>query len=93
MSNNRNLRYHPFQVSLHWLVVILIFAAFLLGKSMSGLPNDPAKIPLLALHMLGREPQAAHPEALGAGLRGLRAVGLDQEARAIAIATALQMGL
>jgi cytochrome b561 len=51
MSNNRSARYHPFQVSLHWLVVILIFAAFLLGKSMSGLPNDPAKIPLLALHM------------------------------------------
>jgi hypothetical protein len=48
---------------------------------------------LLALHMLGREPQAAHPEALGAGLRGLRAVGLDQEARAIAMATVLQMGL
>jgi hypothetical protein len=48
---------------------------------------------LLALHMLGRAPQAAHPEALGAGLRGLRAVGLDQEARAIAMATALQMGL
>ena len=52
MSNNRNLRYHPLLVSLHWLVVILIFAAFLLGKSMSGLPNDPAKISLLALHML-----------------------------------------
>jgi hypothetical protein len=48
---------------------------------------------LLALHMLGREPQAAHPEALAAGLRGLRTVGLDQEARAIAMATALQMGL
>jgi cytochrome b561 len=52
MSTNRNIRYHPFQVSLHWLVVILIIAAFLLGKSMSGLPNEPAKTPLLALHML-----------------------------------------
>jgi hypothetical protein len=48
---------------------------------------------LLALHMLGGEPQTAHPEAVVAGLRGLRAVGLDQEARAIAIATALEMGL
>jgi hypothetical protein len=35
----------------------------------------------------------AHPEALAAGLRGLRPVGLNQEARAIAIATALAMGL
>ncbi len=48
---------------------------------------------LLALHLLGGAPQAAHPEALAAGLRGLRDVGLHQEARAIAMATALQMGL
>jgi hypothetical protein len=48
---------------------------------------------LLALHMLGGQPQAAHPEAVAAGLRALRAVGLNQEARAIAMATALQMGL
>jgi hypothetical protein len=48
---------------------------------------------LLALHLLGGQPEAAHPEAVVAGLRGLRAVGLDQEARAIAIATALEMGL
>jgi hypothetical protein len=48
---------------------------------------------LLALYMLGGQPQAAHPEALAAGLRALRSVGLNQEARAIAMATALQMGL
>jgi hypothetical protein len=48
---------------------------------------------LLALHMLGGRPEAAHPQAVAAALRGLRAVGLDQEARAIAIATALAMGL
>jgi hypothetical protein len=48
---------------------------------------------LLALHMLGRRPEAAHPEADTTGLRGLRVAGLNQEARAIAIATALQMGL
>jgi hypothetical protein len=48
---------------------------------------------LLALHMLGGRPEAAHPEALAAALRGLRTVGLNQEARVIAIATALTMGL
>jgi hypothetical protein len=48
---------------------------------------------LLALHMLGGRPEVAHPEALAAGLRGLRPVGLNQEARAIAIAAALAMGL
>jgi hypothetical protein len=48
---------------------------------------------LLALHMLGGGPEAAHPEAVVAGLRGLGGVGLNQEARAIAMATALQMGL
>ncbi len=51
MSTNTNARYHPLQVSLHWLVVILIFAAFLLGKYMSGIPNESEKIPLLAIHM------------------------------------------
>jgi hypothetical protein len=48
---------------------------------------------LLALHLLGGRPEAAHPQAVAAALHGLRAVGLDQEARAIAIATALAMGL
>jgi len=44
-------RYHPLQVSLHWLVVILVFAAFVLGKFMSGQPNDADKIPLLGFHI------------------------------------------
>jgi hypothetical protein len=48
---------------------------------------------LLALHLLGGQPEAAHPQALAAALGGLRAVGLNQEARSIAIATALQLGL
>ncbi len=48
---------------------------------------------LLALHMLGGAPQATHPEAVTAALQALRDVGLNQEARAIAMATALQMGL
>jgi cytochrome b561 len=52
MSTNTNVRYHPLQVSLHWLVVILIFATFLLGKYMSGIPNGSEKIPLLGIHMV-----------------------------------------
>ena len=48
---------------------------------------------LLALHMMGGRPEAAHPQAVAAALRGLRSVGLDQEARDIAIATALAMGM
>ena len=52
MSKNPPSRYHPLLVSLHWLVVILVFAAFALGKFMSGQPNDDAKIPFLWLHML-----------------------------------------
>ena len=48
---------------------------------------------LYALHMLNGQPEAAHPEVLLASLRGLRAVGLDQEARQIAVATALAMDL
>lgn len=43
--------YHPLQVSLHWLIVLLVFAAFVLGKFMSGQPNEADKIPLIGLHM------------------------------------------
>ena len=48
---------------------------------------------LYVLHMLNGQPEADHPEVLVASLRGLRAVGLDQEARQIAVATALAMDL
>ncbi len=51
MSQNTPSRYHPLQVSLHWLVVLLIAAAFVLGKNMSQLPNEPSKITPLAIHM------------------------------------------
>lgn len=51
MSQTTNGRYHPLQVILHWLTVILVFAAFVIGKSMSGQPNDAAKLTPLALHM------------------------------------------
>ena len=44
---------------------------------------------LYVLTMLDGRPQAAHPEALVASLRALRQVGLDPDARAIAVATAL----
>jgi cytochrome b561 len=52
MSKKTNARYHPLQVSLHWLVVLLIFATFLLGKYMSGIANESGKIPLLGIHMV-----------------------------------------
>jgi hypothetical protein len=44
---------------------------------------------LYVLHMLNGRPQDVHPEALVACLRALGRVGLDQDARAIAVATAL----
>ena len=44
---------------------------------------------LFVLHMLKGQPEAVHPEVLVAALRALRRVGLDRDARAIAVATAL----
>jgi hypothetical protein len=44
---------------------------------------------LYALHMLNGRPQQAHPEALVACLRALSRVGLDRDARSIAVASAL----
>jgi cytochrome b561 len=51
MPQNPPSRYHPIQVALHWLMVVLIFAAFGIGKFMSGQPNDADKLAPLALHM------------------------------------------
>lgn len=51
MSKAPPVRYHPLQVSFHWLVVVLLFAAFILGKYISGLPNDAAKIAPIGIHM------------------------------------------
>ena len=51
MQKNPPSRYHPLQVTLHWLTVILVFAALIVGKSMSRLPNDDAKLAPLAIHM------------------------------------------
>jgi len=53
MSKDTNTRYHPLQISLHWLVVALLFAAFVLAKYMSGLPNEAGKIAPLGIHMTG----------------------------------------
>ncbi len=52
MSKNIPSRYHPLQVSFHWLTVILVFAAFILGKYISGLPNEAGKIAPLGAHMI-----------------------------------------
>jgi cytochrome b561 len=51
MSKNTPARYHPLQVTFHWLIVVLVFAAFIIGKIMSDLPNDSGKITSLAIHM------------------------------------------
>ena len=39
MERTSPKRYHPLQVALHWLVVLLVFAMFIVGKSMSRLPK------------------------------------------------------
>ncbi len=51
MTQNSPKHYHPLQVTLHWLVVILVLGAFVIGKSMSGQPNDAEKLTPLAFHM------------------------------------------
>jgi cytochrome b561 len=51
MLKNSPSRYPSLLVTLHWLTVILVFAAFVVGKSMSGQPNDTAKLAPLAIHM------------------------------------------
>jgi hypothetical protein len=48
---------------------------------------------LFALHMLGEQPEAAHPEAVRLALGALRTVGLGAEARQIALLTAIAAGL
>lgn len=44
MSKTTPSRYHPIQVTFHWLTVILVFAALILGKYSSFLSNDASKI-------------------------------------------------
>ena len=52
MPQNSPKRYHPLQVTLHWLTVALVFAAFILGKYSSLLPNDASEIAPLRIHMM-----------------------------------------
>jgi cytochrome b561 len=52
MTKNAPARYHPSQVTFHWLTVILLFAMFPLGTYMSRLPNDAGKIALLTVHTI-----------------------------------------
>jgi cytochrome b561 len=52
MSQTTPSRYHPLQVTFHWLTVILVFAALILGKYSSFLPNDASEIAPLRLHMI-----------------------------------------
>lgn len=52
MSQSTPTRYHPLQVTLHWLTVLLVIATFILGKVMIQLPNDDAaKLTPMAIHM------------------------------------------
>ncbi|HQV95065.1 MAG TPA: cytochrome b [Anaerolineales bacterium] len=53
MSQSTPARYSPLMVTLHWLTAILVFAAFIVGKNMSRLPNhDASKLAPLAIHMM-----------------------------------------
>jgi cytochrome b561 len=51
MFTNKPTRYHPLQITLHWLVLVLLLSLFLVGKYMSGLPNDTGKLLPLGIHM------------------------------------------
>jgi cytochrome b561 len=44
------LRYPPTAIALHWLMALLIFAAFPLGIYMHELPLSPAKLQLYSYH-------------------------------------------
>jgi cytochrome b561 len=52
MSQSTPSRYHPLQIALHWLTVLLVIAALVLGKITSRLPNDDAaKLTPMGIHM------------------------------------------
>ena len=52
MSDSTPARYHPILVALHWLVALLIFMALAAGFFLKGLPNEPAKLGPLNIHMM-----------------------------------------
>lgn len=43
-------RYNPISIGLHWLIALLIFAAFPLGLYMADLPLSPQKLQLYSWH-------------------------------------------
>lgn len=45
-------RYHPFHVTLHWLIALLVFMMLAVGKlAMPGIPaDDPQKVMILQVH-------------------------------------------
>lgn len=51
MLKNEPDRYHPLQVTFHWLVVLLLLALFVVGKNMAWLPNDTGKLVSLGIHI------------------------------------------
>ena len=52
MTQTTPSSYSPLMVTLHWLTVALVFAAFVLGKYSAFLPNDAGEIAPLRIHML-----------------------------------------
>jgi len=52
MTASTLTRYIPLMVSLHWLITLLIFTEFALGKYSSLLSNDAREIVPLGAHML-----------------------------------------
>lgn len=55
MSDTTPARYHPLSVTFHWLIAFLVFSALAAGFFVKGLPNVPAKLVPLGIHMtIGR---------------------------------------
>lgn len=52
MSDSTPTRYHPLLVTFHWLIALLVFSALAAGFFVKGLPNEPAKLAPLGIHMM-----------------------------------------
>jgi cytochrome b561 len=51
MSKSSPERYHPLLVFLHWFIALLVFASLAAGMFLKRLPNTPAKLAPLDIHM------------------------------------------